>query len=823
MVQPRYVIIGAGIVGASLADELTARGMSNVTVLDRGSLSVGAPVMTGGSSSHAPGLVFQTNPSRTMVEFAKYTAEKFTTLNSSDRLCYNAVGGLEVATTAARLADLHRKAGWAAAAGIPARVLSPEDCGVLHPLLDVSAVLGGLHTPTDGLAGAPAAIEAQIERAAERGAVFLGDQQVVEIERSGNMVSGVRTTDHRYPADVVISCAGFWGAQLGELVGLTVPLVPMGHQYAKTTALQELRSHPDSGRGHADAALPILRHQDSDLYYRQHGDQIGIGYYGHRPMPVDMDRLYVDTAAGDMPSMLPFTTADFAPAWCESRRMLPALAGTEVTNGFNGIFSFTPDGGPLMGEHPELTGFWVAEAVWVTHSAGVAKTMAHWITRGAPDAPLQGCDLARFTAAQLTPEYIADTSAQGFVEVYDVIHPREPRSVQRDLAASPFHDRQVAAGAVFHVSREFERPAWYECNAKLVDDTLAYPKDAWANRHWSPIVLAEALATRERAGLYDMTSLMRIEVAGPDAADFLDGLLTRTVRRPIGAVVYALLLDDAGGVRSDVTVARLGENRFQLGINGPMDIDWLRGHLGTAAVTISDITGSTCCIAVWGPLARDIVAPLCSIDLRDDTLGYYRAAEGMIDGIPVTLLRISYVGELGWEIYTGNADGKGLWDILAAAGDAVGAVPAGRGALEILRVEKGYRSWGQDMDAQMSPSEAGLDFAVGKKHHFHGRAAMIERPVLSRLHTVIADAPDSVVLGGEPVRDGEEVVGYMTSAVYSPSMGRTIGYARLSRDMAAGQSLTIEYFGVQKAFTVAAPVLIDPAGKRIRGLIGVGH
>ncbi|MBA4025190.1 MAG: sarcosine dehydrogenase [Gordonia sp.] len=820
MGQPRYLIIGAGVVGSSLADELTELGCTDVTVLDRGPLTPGTTVMTGGSSSHAPGLVFQTNASRTMSGFAQYTAQKFAALNQPGTLAFNAVGGLEVATTPQRLAELSRKQGWAKVAGIPAELLTPAECVALHPLLDRGLVLGGLHTPTDGLAGAPAAITAQMDRAISRGAVFVGDQVVVEVLQRGGSVVGVRTADRVFHADVVISCAGFWGAQLGELVNLVVPLVPMGHQYAKTTAIEALSAHRDAGRGHADAALPILRHQDADLYYRQHGDQIGIGYYGHRPMPVDMNRLYAATAAETMPSMLPFTSEDFDPAWAETVRMLPDVASAQVVDGFNGIFSFTPDGGPMMGEHPDLDGFWVAEAVWVTHSAGVAKAMAHWITQGTPDIDLHGCDLGRFADAQLQPDYVADTSAQGFVEVYDIIHPREPRSVQRDIAASPFHERQVAAGAVFHVGRQWERPAWYESNAPLVDAHVHYPVDAWAERHWSPIVLAEAMATRERAGLYDMTSLMRLEVKGPDAATFLGGLLTRTVDRPVGAVVYALLLDARGGVRSDVTVARLGDNHFQLGINGPLDIDWLRRHRRGDEVTITDITSSTCCIGVWGPRARDLVAPLSSIDLRDETLGYYKAAKSKIAGVDVTMLRISYVGELGWEIYADNTDGTTLWDRLAEAGKSVGAVLAGRSALDVLRLEKGYRSWGHDMTTEMTPDEAGIGFAVGKKHEFLGKDALTQRPTTCVLQTVVAVDPNAIVLGGEPVAADGAVIGHVTSAAFSPHVGRTIAYVRVSPDVAVGDKVTIEYFNRRFDFTVSEPVLVDPAGDRIKGLTG---
>jgi glycine cleavage system aminomethyltransferase T len=254
-----------------------------------------------------------------------------------------------------------------------------------------------------------------------------------------------------------------------------------------------------------------------------------------------------------------------------------------------------------------------------------------------------------------------------------------------------------------------------------------------------------------------------------------------------------------------------------------MDINWLRRHRGEAAATITDITADTCCIGVWGPLARDLVAPLCSIDLYDNTFGYYKAAQASIDGIPVTMLRISYVGELGWEIYTDSSRGEALWDRLAAAGQPLSAVWAGRGALEILRLEKGYRAWGTDMDAEMSPEEAGLAFAVGKKHTFFGRDAMSVRPETARLQTIVADDAGTIVMGGEPVTTDTDVVGFVTSAAFSPFVGRTIGYARLAPHLAVGDRVSVEYFGTAHGFTIADPVLVDPEGARIKGLIGVNN
>nr|WP_029116657.1 FAD-dependent oxidoreductase [Mycobacterium sp. URHB0044] len=812
MRQPKVVIIGAGVVGASLADELTQRGCSDVTVLDRGPL-----FSTGGSTSHAPGLVFQTNPSKTMTEFARYTVEKFSALDA-----FNAVGGLEVATTPQRWTDLHRKAGWARSWGIEGQLLDSEECLALHPLLDRDRVLGGFHTPADGLALAVRAVEAQAQRATAAGARFLGHQDVAEVLQQGGRVTGVRTVaGDVFDADVVVSAAGFWGAELGARVGLTVPLVPMAHQYAKTGQVPGLPPIDDGSDG---ARLPILRHQDEDLYYRQHGDRLGIGYYGHRPMPVEMATLLEDSADEAMPSMLPFTDDDFAPAWAASAALLPVLGDAKVEEGFNGIFSFTPDGFSIMGEHRELSGFWVAEAVWVTHSAGVAKAMAEWIVDGAPRTDVHECDLYRFEKAALSPDFVSRTSAQAFVEVYDIVHPHQYRDAPRNLRVSPFHQRERELGAFFFEVRCWERPAWYEANAGLLetlrDQGLQVPqRDEWSARFYSPISVAEARWTREHVALYDMTPLTRYEVAGPGALDFLQRLTTNNVAKSVGSVTYTLLLDETGGIRSDLTVARLTPELFQVGANGPMDFDWLSRQLpADGSVTVRDITGGTCCVGVWGPEARSLVQPLCRDDLSNESFKYFRALQTHLGSIPVTMMRVSYVGELGWEIYTTAECGAALWDLLWEAGRPHQAIAAGQIAFNSLRLEKGYRAWGSDMTTEHTPAAAGVDFAVRPaKDDFVGKRALAEaQPPTKTLRSIVFDDPDAVVLGKEPVSVGGATVGYVTSAGYSATIGRSIAYAWLPADLEPGAQVAVDYLTTTFAATVHTEPVVDPEMSRIR-------
>ncbi|MFD0921293.1 GcvT family protein [Saccharopolyspora rosea] len=801
------VIIGAGIVGCSLADELTERGWTDVTVVEQGPLFA-----TGGSSSHAPGLVFRTNASKTMTEFAEYTVRKFRGLELDGLPCFLPVGGLELATTPQRWHDLQRKHGLASSWGVRSHLLSPEECTALWPSVDRERVLGGFHTPDDGLAKALRACEAQARRAIARGARFLAHHTVVGVEESGGRVRGVVTDHGTFPADVVVSAAGLWGPRIGRMVGLELPMLPMAHQYAKTTPLADFDATPEVRR-------PILRHQDADLYFREHGDRLGIGSYRHRPMPVDLDEVLAPGEAPVMPSMLEFTQEDFEESWQDARDLLPALGDTKVDEGFNGIMSFTPDGMPLLGESHEVAGFFSAEAVWVTHSAGVARAVAEWLVDGAPSTDVHECDLHRFEDVQRDPDFVFQRSCRAFVEVYDVLHPLQPAGEPRGVRTSPFHPRQRELGAFFLESGGWERPHWYEANAGLAEGLDLPERGEWASRFWSPIAAAEARATRERVAMYDMTPLKRLEVSGPGAAAFLQRMTTGNVNRKPGAVTYTLLLDDNGGVRSDVTVARLSEQHFQLGVNGTVDLVWLRRH-APDDVHVRDITAGTCCVGVWGPLARDLVQPLSRDDFSHEGFGFFRVRRARVAGVPVTAMRVSYVGELGWEIYADADVGLRLWDSLWEAGQDLGVVAAGRSAFNSLRLEKGYRAWGADMTAEHTPYEAGVGFAVRMdKGDFLGRAALAALPEEPerRLVPLLMDHREHVVMGSEPVHVDGAVAGYVTSAAYGYTLDRSIAYAWLPAEAAVpGTRVAVEYFAEKLPATVAQEPLFDPDMSRIR-------
>ncbi|VXB90629.1 FAD-dependent oxidoreductase [Citricoccus sp. K5] len=827
--SPRVVIIGAGIVGANLADELAQLGHTNTLVLEQGPLGI-----PGGSTSHAPGLVFSSNGSKSMTAFAQYTIEKLTSLTGPDgRGSFLPVGGLEIATTEERLQDLHRRAGWNRSYGVEAHVVDADECLRLFPLLNPDLPLGGLLTPGDGLALAAKGTQLVIGRAQAAGVEFRDRTTVTDIEQSGGRVTAVVAGEERFPADVVVSCAGFWGPNIGRMVGTEIPLLPLAHQFAWSTPVPSLAGVNELPNG---ASRPILRYQDRDLYYREWGDTIGIGSYAHRPLPVDLDTLPAyrpeDITGERMPSSLPFTPEDFAAEWEASQELLPELRTTEIKRGFNGIFSFTPDGGSLVGESRHVDGFFAAEAVWVTHGPGIARAVAELIATGQSSIDLSDCDLNRFEDVQTTPEYVSETSQQNFVEIYDVRHPLEPRLSPRNVRVSPFHEQQKALGAFFLEGTGWERPHWFEANAALLEEMpaewAAPERDAWSDRFHSPIAAAEVWKTRTAVALFDMTQLKRLEITGPGAGPLLHGLTTSSMLRAPGAVSYTLLLDEAGGITSDITVARLSEQSYQAGVNSTVDLAYLSRKARHQSeedpaqwVTVRDITPGTCCIGLWGPLAAAVMEKVSRDDLSRDGLKYFRAKEISIGGIPVTAMRLSYVGEFGWELYASADVGHRLWDVLWEAGREHGIIAAGREAFNSMRLEKGFRSFGTDMTSEHEPVQAGLGFAVkaSKTDDFVGKGVLAERAAAAttRLRCLTVDDGVSVVLGKEPVYVGGEASGYVTSAAYGYTVRQPIAYAWLPNRVETGDAVEIEYLGRRIAATVVDDPLYDPEMKRLRG------
>lgn len=807
------VIIGAGIVGCSVAYHLALKGYRDAVVLEQGPL-----FQTGGSTSHAPGLVFQTNGSKTMAELAKYTVQLYSELELDGQPCFYATGSIEVAHTRERWDDLHRKLGWARSWGIPAEMLTPTAAHDRLPLLDPAMIQGGFSVPSDGIAKPVRACEAMARVAQVSGIQFFGDTTVTGFEISNGQVRAVITNHGRIEAERVLICAGIWGPRIGRLAGVTIPLTPVQHQYVRTTPLAELSGETQ------EVSHPILRHQDRAMYFRQHGDCYGIGSYQHEPLLVDADDILSHRDAPIMPSVLAFTPEHFSKPWNDAVRLLPALGRTKLASSFNGMFSFTPDGLPILGEFAKVRGLWSGEAVWITHGGGVGRVLAEWLVDGVSSIDLRECDINRWEDHALSPAYIKERGAQQYREVYDILHPLQQLERPRPLRVSPFHERMTALGAMYFEGRGWERPQWFAANEALLQGQDIPVRNGWAARCWSPISGAEHLHTREHVALYDMTPLTKAEVAGPGALSLIDHLVTNRVDRPVGSIVYTAMLDPHGGIKSDLTIVRRAEDHFQLGLNGPMDLHWIRNHASSAgSVYVREITSSICALGLWGPRARDVLQQISPDDLSDKAFRYFTAREIFVGEVPVLALRLSYVGELGWELYAPAEYRVRLWDLIWEAGQSHSIIAGGRGAFDSLRLEKGYRLWGNDMHTEYNPYEAGLGWTVNlDKGDFIGREALIrcrEQGITRRLCCLTLDDPEVVVLGKEPIWGGTEMLGYVTSANYGYSVGASIAYGYLPiAASAAGTKVEIEYFGQRYGATVSNEPLWDPKMARMRGI-----
>lgn len=806
--MPKIIIIGAGIVGCSLADELTERGYCDVVVIEKGPLW-----KPGGSTSHAPGVVFQTNGSRTMAQFARQTVEKLYSLEHSGERCFLKVGSLEIATQPDRLAELHRRAGLALSAGINARVVSPEEAIQMHPLLGSENLLGALYVPDDGIARAVKADEVMAKRAMGRGAEFIAECEVLAIDQQDGRVTGVQTTKGLFPADIVVSCAGIWGPKIGAMVGMSKSMQPLAHQLCYTAPMPELAHYT------TEAELPVLRHQGSDLYFRQRNQSLAVGWYGHRPLPIKAEAILPNEKAEVMPSQLAFTPEEWKGAMERAIEVIPSLEGSELVEKMNGLFSFTVDNNPLMGEWNGLKGFWVAEAVWVTHGCGVGRAMAEWIVNGHPTLAVHECDVNRFETHQLGARHIEERSAQNYVEVYDLLHPLQPMESPRPIRTTGFYPRQQELGGFFLEAAGYERPQWYASNANLLDRYTTPARDAWTSQFWSPIIGAEARAVREGVGLFDITTLKRIEVTGTGSLEFLECMTTGNLRKKNGTITYCLLLNEKAGILSDITVMRRSERDFFIGVNSNTDIHYLRQH-APDTVHVHDITAGTVALGLFGPKARELAQSLTPDDLSNEALGYFKLKNTYLGHVPVMLCRLSYVGELGYEIYTSADFALKLWDTLWAAGQPYGLIAAGRGAFNSMRLEKGYRSYGTDMNSEHNPHEAGLGFSVRKGGGYIGAEAFqsIDSTTLGRrLVCLVLDNPEQVVLGKEPVMHGGRVIGYVTSAYFGHTIGSPLAYAWVPVEFSQpGTALTIRYFDKDYAATVGNDPQFDPQMTRLK-------
>ena len=815
--RAQTVVIGAGIVGASAAYHLAELGITDVLVIDQGPL-----FETGGSTSHAPGLVFQTNGSRTMCHLAQYSVELYRGLEADGEPAWYEVGGIEVATTDERMQELKRRRGYARSYGIDGtELLSQEETAARIPILDPGSILGSYLVPSDGIAKGVRVATALAAKAQADGVSFQGGVRLTGFDIRDGRVHGVRTDAGDVGCERVLVCAGIWGPTIGGMAGVPIPLAVVQHQLVWTEPLPELA---------ADAAEevvhPILRDQDFSLYFRQGGDRYALGNYRHEPIlfgPEDL-RPYRDDEP--QPSVEPFTPEHFGVAYDESVRLLPTVRDrVDFSTAINGMFSFTPDMGSIVGESADVRGFWICEAVWVTHAGGMGRMVAEWIAQGEPSMDMAEADANRFYPFMTTAPYVRARGAQQYREVYDIIHPLQQMSHPRELKLTPFYARHRDLGAKFFSGAGWERPQWFEANHVLTGAPWE-SREGWAAMNWSPAVGAEHVATRQRVALFDITPFAKFDVTGPDALSFLERISANRIDRPVGTIVYTSMLTPSGGIRCDLTVTRKDEDRFRVvtgGGSGQHDRAWiLAQRRPDERVQLTVRTGSLFTLGLWGPRARDVLQAVTNEDVSNGAFPYMTARYLNVGEVaPVWAQRISYAGELGWELYGQIAMGQRAWDVLWEAGSEHGIVAAGGGAFDSLRLEKGYRLWGQDIHTEHDPFEAGLGFAVRMDGgDFQGHGALqrkLDEGLRTKLACVTLDDPAQVVMGKEPILHDGRVVSYVTSAAYGYSIGRCIVYGYLPVELAVeGTPVEVEYFGDRLAGTVAAEPLWDPKGERLR-------
>jgi dimethylglycine oxidase len=809
--QAKVVIVGAGIVGCSTAYYLTQMGWGDVCVLDQGPL-----FQNWGSTSHAPGLMFQHNNSKTVCRFAQWSVELYQKVAPTRPAAFFPVGSLEIAHTRDRWEELKRKLGNTKSWGLEAFLIGPDEIKRFIPIMRTDDLYGAFYVPSDCDVKASLLCQSLATLAQERGATFHSNTSVTGIEVKNGRVQAVITPAGRIAAEKVVCAAGIWGPVIGRMVGVPIPLMPMQHLYVKTAPLEELAGQKQELRH------PIVRYQDKDLYFRQHTDAYGFGSYRHDALPVDAEAL----PRNDHPAILPFTPEHFEESMKDAVERFPCLGQVELVEKFNGLFSFTPDANSIVGETPDVRDFWVAEAVWVTHGGGVGRALAEWMVEGTPSLDLREVDINRFHSYAFTRPYIKARANRQYIEVYDIIHPLQQTESPRQLRLSPFHSRLDSLGAVFFESAGWERPQWFKSNESLLTGPDWPARSGWTARYWSPISGAEHQATRGGVALFDLTPFTKLEVSGPKALDFLQCLTSNQIDQPVDRVVYTSMLNERGGIKCDLTVTRLAANRFLVvtgGSTGMHDLAWMRSHLPEdGRVHVTDLTSSRCCTGVWGPKSRQLLQSVCESDLSNEAFPYLTVQSLHVGHVPTLAVRISYVGELGWELYAPTEYGLHLWDTLWRAGQPLGIIAAGGGAFDSLRLEKGYRLWGNEIHTEYNPYEAGLGFAVKlKKGEFLGRSAL-ERVksegIKRKLCCIAFDDPSVVVMGKEPILQKDRVLGYVTSANYGYTVRQSIIYGYLPTEQAqVGTPVEVYFFGQRYKATVRPEPLYDPENLKLKG------
>ena len=815
--QAKLVIIGAGIVGCSVAYHLSKLGWKDIVVIDQGKRPY-----YGGSTSHAPGGMFQTNPSKVMTELAHYGVHMYESLEYNGEKGAHLVGGLELARIPERMNELHRRCSLGRSWGLEGEILSPAECKEKLPLLNEKEIIGGYFVADDGVGNSVVCSQAFAQYAIDSGStVFYQQVEVQDIQIKHSQVEAVVTNKGTIKCEMILCCAGFWGPIIGNMVGQAIPLMPMEHQYAYTNDLPELSSYTK------ELDVPLIRSQDDALYFRQHFTKWGIGSYEHIPLSVDPYKILSPEKSPVMPSIVEWQDEHFQEAWQRSQELFPALQSPNVKleSKIHGIFSFTQDGGSLIGESLKVKNFWVAEAVWYTHAAGFGKVTAEWMDAGEPQQDIHEADINRFYAHNLGKKYVCSMGSEQYRVVYNINHPQRQMVSSRGIARSPFYDRELQLKAHFFQTFGYERPQYYESNLNRMTHTFS-KRQPWAEKNWNPAEAIEAHATRNNVALYDISAFQIFEFSGSGALEFLQMQVCSNLDVPVGKISYTNVMTETGGIKSDVTITRMDENIFWMvaGVgSAPYDYANLKKRLNNRSdVQLYNISDIYTPIGIWGPKACSVVAEIADIEVDIKKFRFFRQKSAYLNTIPVHLFRLSYVGESGWEIYVRNQHALALWDMLYEIGQKYGLVVAGLGAFDSLRIEKAYRSWGVDMAQNENPFEAGIEFIIDwKKEKFIGKEALEKvkkEGTKIRLYTFRTYNKSQDLLGSETVYDKHHRrIGYVTSTNYGYSIDERIGFAYLPVEYGEEDTeIYIDYLGKMCRAFVCQDVLYDPQYKKIR-------
>ncbi len=835
----RVVVIGAGIVGNSLVHHLARLGWRDIVQLDQGPLP-----NPGGSTGHASNFIFTVDHSREITDLTLDSVRQYQEMG-----VFTQCGGFEIARTQERMEELRRRMSSARAWGIEAELVSPAFVKEKVPFIEEDQFVGAFWTPGVGVVDSLRAGTLMRESAMELGALtvvptveVLGMD--VEDTPTGPRIRRVRTSGGDIEAETVVIAAGVWSPKLGDMAGVSIPLTPAVHQMISVGPCPQLAG------GTGEINFPIVRDMDNFCYERQHGADMEVGSYAHRAILHEPEDIPSIEQAALSPTEMPFTSDDFDPQLEQAYDLMPDLLGAEgaeMRYAINGLLSLTCDGNPILGES-HVGGLWTASAVWIKEGPGVGRAVAEWMTHGHSEIDLHHSDIARFHPHQMRREHTRLRTTESFIKTYGIIHPAEQYESDRDQRRSPMHDSEQKLGAVFFETAGWERPFWYESNAALLEeygDAVMPREHEWDARWWSPIINAEHLRMREAAGVIDLSAFCVLDVVGPHALDAVQRTCVAQCDVPVGKVVYTPVLDAKGGFLSDLTVMRLGDDHFRVvtgGAHGMADrktfTDRLHEVDTSGATTLTDVTDEVSTIGLWGPRARDVLASLTDADVSDAGFGFLTCREISVAGVPVLASRISYVGELGWELYVAMEHAAALWDAVLEAGAPHGAVPVGIGVYGATgRIEKGYRAYGAELDSERTIVEAGMQRPKVKAADFVGRDAYLaqrEQPPAAVLCTLTVDDHTSAsgvkryMLGGEPIltRDGGTLTDghghhpYVTTAASAPSLGKHVLLAYLPPEQAVlGAELAVSYMEELYPVTVGsvdATPLLDPANERIR-------